>query len=104
MAQIGMVDRLIRLEQKLAQFRPLGLAQVPTPPEPMARLTRHLGGPSLWVKREDSTGLGFGGNKLRKLAYVLRDALDAGADTLVSGGVVQSNASVRWPPRRPSSA
>lgn len=55
------------------------------------RLTRHLGGPSLWVKREDCTGLGFGGNKLRKLDYVLREALDAGADTLVSGGVVQSN-------------
>jgi 1-aminocyclopropane-1-carboxylate deaminase/D-cysteine desulfhydrase-like pyridoxal-dependent ACC family enzyme len=43
------------------------------------------------VKREDATGLGFGGNKLRKLDYVLHDAMAAGADTLVSGGVVQSN-------------
>src|ERR1051325_5467868 len=57
----------------------------------MRRLSAHLGGPRLWIKREDATGLGFGGNKLRKLDYVLREALDAGADTLVSGGVVQSN-------------
>jgi L-cysteate sulfo-lyase len=45
----------------------------------------------LWVKREDCNGLGFGGNKLRKLDYVLQQALTEGADTLVSGGVVQSN-------------
>src|ERR1051325_7649119 len=57
----------------------------------MRRLSAHLGGPRLWIKREDATGLGFGGNKLRKLDYVLREALDAGADTLVAGGVVQSN-------------
>ena len=43
------------------------------------------------MKREDCTGLGLGGNKLRKLDYVLREAIEAGADTLVSGGVVQSN-------------
>lgn len=69
----------------------LGLAQLPTPLEPMTRLSAHLGGPRLWVKREDCTGFVFGGNKLRKLDYVLKEALDAGADTLVSGGVVQSN-------------
>jgi L-cysteate sulfo-lyase len=57
----------------------------------MQRLTAHLGGPRLWVKRDDATGLGFGGNKLRKLDYVLHDALSNGADTIVSGGVVQSN-------------
>ena len=54
-------------------------------------MTAHLGGPRLWVKREDATGLGFGGNKLRKLDYVLHEALSSGADTIVSGGVVQSN-------------
>lgn len=69
----------------------LGLAQLPTPLEPMKRLTAHLGGPRLWAKREDCTGFVFGGNKLRKLDHVLKEALDAGADTLVSGGVVQSN-------------
>ena len=75
----------------LARFDRLGLAHLPTPLEPMKRLSAHLGGPRLWVKREDCTGVGFGGNKLRKLDYVLREALDSDADTLVSGGVVQSN-------------
>lgn len=79
------------LSDRLAEFSRLGLARLPTPLEPMKRLTAHLGGPRLWVKREDATGLGFGGNKLRKLDYVLREALSSGADTIVSGGVVQSN-------------
>src|SRR5712675_2370596 len=79
------------LFDRLAVFPRLGLANLPTPLEPMKRLTAHLGGPRLWVKREDCTGLGMGGNKLRKLDYVLHEALEAGADTLVSGGVVQSN-------------
>jgi L-cysteate sulfo-lyase len=79
------------LSNRLALFPRLGLAHLPTPLEPMLRLTAHLGGPRLWVKREDATGLGFGGNKLRKLDYVLYQALASGADTIVSGGVVQSN-------------
>jgi L-cysteate sulfo-lyase len=79
------------LSSALERFNRLGLAQLPTPLEPMKRLSAHLGGPRLWVKREDCTGLGFGGNKLRKLDYVLREAVGGGADTLVSGGVVQSN-------------
>lgn len=79
------------LIDRLAAFPRLGLADLPTPLEPMKRLTAHLGGPRLWVKREDATGLGFGGNKLRKLDYLLQDAVSRGADTIVSGGVVQSN-------------
>ena len=79
------------LATRLARFPRLGLAHLPTPLEPMKRLSAHLGGPRLWVKREDCTGVGLGGNKLRKLDYVLCEAVDAGADTLVSGGVVQSN-------------
>jgi L-cysteate sulfo-lyase len=79
------------LEDRLARFSRLGLAHLPTPLEPLRRLTAHLDGPRLWVKREDCTGVGFGGNKLRKLDFVLREAMDTGADTLVSGGVVQSN-------------
>jgi L-cysteate sulfo-lyase len=79
------------LADRLAAFPRLGLASLPTPLEPMKRLTAYLGGPRLWVKREDATGLGFGGNKLRKLDYVLHEALASGADTIVSGGVVQSN-------------
>ena len=83
------------LATDLARFPRLGLAHLPTPLEPMKRLSAHLAKdgvcPRLWVKREDCTGVGLGGNKLRKLDYVLRDAIDRGADTLVSGGVVQSN-------------
>jgi L-cysteate sulfo-lyase len=79
------------LAAKLAVFPRLGLASLPTPLEPMRRLTAYLGGPRLWVKREDATGLGFGGNKLRKLDYVLHEAVASQADVLVSGGVVQSN-------------
>src|SRR5438132_8351058 len=79
------------LADRLAVFPRLGLANLPTPLEPMKRLTAHLGGPRLWVKREDATGLVFGGNKLRKLDYVLHEAISSGADTIVSGGVVQSN-------------
>lgn len=82
---------LAELEHRLAALRRVGLAHLPTPLEPLSRLTRHLGGPRLWVKREDCTGLGFGGNKLRKLDYVLREAIENGADSIVSGGVVQSN-------------
>jgi L-cysteate sulfo-lyase len=76
---------------KLSMFPRLGLASLPTPFEPMKRLTAYLGGPRLWVKREDATGLAFGHNKLRKLDYVLHDAVASKADVLVSGGGVQSN-------------
>src|SRR5882724_4159953 len=79
------------LEARLARHKRVGLANLPTPLERLKNLTAHLEGPRLWVKHEDCTGIGFGGNKLRKLDYVLREAIDSGADTLVSGGVVQSN-------------
>ena len=57
----------------------------------MPRLAAHLGIGGLWVKRDDCTGLGFGGNKARKLEFILAAALNAGADCVVCGGVVQSN-------------
>jgi L-cysteate sulfo-lyase len=79
------------LDTVLKQFGRLGLAHLPTPLEPMKRLSEQLGGPRLWVKRDDCTGVGLGGNKLRKLDYVLKKAIAEGCDTLVSGGVVQSN-------------
>ena len=79
------------LDSALKRYGRLGLAHLPTPLEPMKRLSAHLGGPRLWVKRDDCTGLGLGGNKLRKLDYVLKKAIAEGCDTLVSGGVVQSN-------------
>ena len=79
------------LHAALARFPRLGLADLPTPLQPMERLTRYAGGPQLWVKREDCTGFTFGGNKLRKLDTLLHEAVASGADCLVSGGVVQSN-------------
>jgi len=64
----------------------------PSPVHPLDRLSDHLGGPSIWAKREDcNSGLAFGGNKTRKLEYLIPDALRQGADTLVSIGGVQSN-------------
>ena len=64
----------------------------PSPVHRLERLTEHLGGASLWAKREDcNSGLAFGGNKTRKLEYLVADALAKGCDTLVSIGGVQSN-------------
>lgn len=64
----------------------------PSPVHRLDRLSDHLGGPSIWAKREDvNSGLAFGGNKTRKLEYLVPDALAQGADTLVSIGGVQSN-------------
>jgi len=64
----------------------------PSPVHPLPRLTRHLGGASIWAKREDvNSALAYGGNKTRKLEYIVPDALAQGADTLVSIGGYQSN-------------
>ncbi|WP_328497105.1 1-aminocyclopropane-1-carboxylate deaminase [Streptomyces sp. NBC_00414] len=64
----------------------------PSPVHPLERLTAHLGGASLWAKREDcNSGVAYGGNKTRKLEYLVADALAKGCDTLVSIGGVQSN-------------
>ncbi len=64
----------------------------PSPVHPLRRLSQHLGGASIWAKREDcNSGLAYGGNKTRKLEYLVPDALAQGADTLVSIGGVQSN-------------
>ncbi len=67
------------------------LSHTPTPLEPMTRLSEALGGPRLWIKRDDCTGLASGGNKTRKLEYLLAEALELGADTVLTAGAVQSN-------------
>ncbi len=67
------------------------IAHLPTPIEPMARIGAALGGVKLWVKRDDLTGLAGGGNKIRKLEYVLAEAQANGARTLITVGAVQSN-------------
>ena len=67
------------------------IAHTPTPLEPLPQLSRQLGGPEIWVKRDDLTGLALGGNKIRKLEFFLADALAQGADTLITVGAIQSN-------------
>lgn len=67
------------------------LAQLPTPLEFADRLTAAWGGPKIWIKRDDLTGFGVSGNKVRKLEYHVAAARDAGATTLVTCGAVQSN-------------
>lgn len=74
----------------LARFPRVRLAHLPTPLEPLPRLGEALG-IDLWVKRDDCTGLAGGGNKTRKLEFLLGAAMEAGADTLVTQGAVQSN-------------
>ncbi len=67
------------------------LAHLPTRIEYLPRITQALGGPQIFCKRDDQTGLGFGGNKTRKLEYLLGDALQQNARTLISMGAIQSN-------------
>ena len=75
----------------LTRFPRIRCGHWPTPLEPMPRLTELLGGPSLWVKRDDCTGLSTGGNKTRKLEYLIADAIAKGADTVITQGATQSN-------------
>ena len=74
--------------ESLARF---SLAQLPTPIEELKSLSRELGGPELLIKRDDQTGLALGGNKTRKLEFLVGQALEQGADTLVTAGAAQSN-------------
>jgi D-cysteine desulfhydrase family pyridoxal phosphate-dependent enzyme len=69
----------------------LNFAHLPTPIETLPRLSEALGGPRLLIKRDDQTGLAFGGNKTRKLEFLLAEAREQGAKTLISGGALQSN-------------
>ena len=76
---------------KLQQFSRVPLAHTPTPIEAMPNLSAHLGGATLYIKRDDCTGLALGGNKARQLEYYLGDALVQNADTILITGAVQSN-------------
>ncbi len=67
------------------------LGHWPTPLEPLNRLSEELGGPQIWLKRDDCSGLLTGGNKTRKLEYLIADALAEHADTIVTFGAIQSN-------------
>ena len=75
----------------LTGFPRVSLAHLPTRLEILPRLSEHLGGPEIWVKRDDCTGLATGGNKTRKLEFSMGEALELGADTVITVGAVQSN-------------
>jgi L-cysteate sulfo-lyase len=75
----------------LSRFPRVSLAHLPTPLEHLPRLSKHLGGPDIYVKRDDCTGLGTGGNKTRKLEFLMADALQKNADVIITQGAVQSN-------------
>lgn len=79
------------LKQRLARFPKKRLIQLPTPLVRLEHLSRQLGGPEIWIKRDDLTGAGFGGNKSRKLELIIADALAKKADTLITWGSTQSN-------------
>lgn len=75
----------------LARFPRISLGHFPTPLERLPRLSEALGGPDIYIKRDDCTGLASGGNKTRKLEYLVAEAIAQGADTLVTQGATQSN-------------
>ncbi len=79
------------IKAKLDRLPRVALANLPTPLEPLPRLTAALGGPQLYIKRDDLTGLAFGGNKTRHLEFVMADVLRENPEVLVTGANIQSN-------------
>ena len=75
----------------ISKFPRLHFAHLPTPLEPMQRISKALGGPNLWIKRDDCTGLSSGGNKTRKLEFLMADAVERKADCIITQGATQSN-------------
>ena len=84
--KVGAGERTVRSGEQRLRF-----AHLPTPLEPLERLSKELGGPRIYIKRDDCTGLAGGGNKTRKLEFLLADAIRQGVDTILTVGAVQSN-------------
>jgi len=85
------VARHRKFQKAMSRFPRQPLIHLPTPLQKMSRLTARLGGPDTWMKREDLTGLAFGGNKSRKMEYILADILGQKADTVITWASLQSN-------------
>jgi L-cysteate sulfo-lyase len=79
------------LQNRIDRLPRIRLVHLPTPLEELRRLSKAVGGPRLWIKRDDCTGLAFGGNKERKVEFVMADAVQKGADVVITIGDVQSN-------------
>src|SRR5262245_38769434 len=82
---------LAEIRQRIEKLPRIRLANLPTPLEKCERLTQVLDGPEIWIKRDDQTGLAFGGNKTRQIEFLLGQALGQGATDIVSGAGSQSN-------------
>ncbi len=85
------VDRFMRPPFALDALPRARVAHLPTPLAPLPHFSRYLGGPLLYIKRDDQTGLATGGNKARKLEFLIAQALEAGADCVITAGSTQSN-------------
>ncbi|SVC74566.1 uncharacterized protein METZ01_LOCUS327420, partial [marine metagenome] len=86
------LEREDQLQQAIGSLPRLSLASIrPTPLEHLPRLSSELGGPEIYIKRDDLTGLAFGGNKTRMLEFAMADAQAKGAEVIVFGAAVQSN-------------
>ncbi len=83
--------RIGELEAIIDGVSRLRLGHLPTPLEPLSRFSEWLQGPSVYVKRDDATGFGQGGNKIRALEFILPEVISSGADLLLTSGVIQSN-------------
>jgi len=79
------------MKRKIQDFPKKNLIPLPTPLQKLENLSRALGGPDVYIKRDDLTGLAFGGNKSRKLEFIIQDALDKNADVIITWAAVQSN-------------
>lgn len=89
--QIGILERCAILSRSLGGHPKLSLGHFPTPLEPLDRLSEIFGGPRIWVKRDDCSGLATGGNKTRKLEFLMADAIKKGATLIIAYGAIQSN-------------
>ena len=93
MSELGAVVTETELRSRLNKFSRLSLADLPTPLLDCPRLSEEVGGASILVKREDQTGMAFGGNKVREFEYSVAPAIDGGYDILLHGAASQSNQS-----------
>lgn len=82
---------LSEIREKIRKYPKEGLIQLPTPFYRLDKLSQALGGPQIYIKRDDLTGLAFGGNKSRKLEYIIHDVLQKGADAVITWAALQSN-------------
>lgn len=85
------MGKITDLQSRVDKLPRIKLAKLPTPLEEMPNLTRALGGPKLWIKRDDLTGMAFGGNKERGVEFIMADAIQKKADVIITAGDVQSN-------------